>query len=81
MVMRFALLLLTAWVSVLNVTDVYSHHGRSNFIYDETVTIEGKVIKMSWRNPHVYLDVQTINNDNETEIWLIESGTPVALSR
>jgi len=79
--MKFTSFLLPVCIFILNVTPVHSHHGRSNFIYDETVTIEGKVIKMNWRNPHVYLDVQTTKVNKQTEVWLIESGTPVALKR
>ena len=78
--MRPALFFFTVCVYILHAAPVLSHHGRSNFLYDETVTLEGKVIEMTWRNPHVYLEVQTANN-SDPEIWLIESGSPVALKR
>jgi len=55
-----------------------SHHGRSNFLYDETVTLEGKVIKFKWKNPHSYIEMQVVNQNNLTENWLIEGGTIVS---
>jgi len=68
-------------VIFLFVTSAQSHHGRSNFRYDKTVTVEGKVNKINWRNPHVYLDVLVTNKNNSEETWLIEAGTPSRLKR
>jgi len=58
-----------------------AHHGRPNFQYDATTTLKGKVIEYGWRNPHVYLELQIINENTEAEIWLIEGGTPTVLKR
>ncbi len=60
---------------------VISHHGRSNFLYSDTITLEGKVIEFKWRNPHSYMEIETKNKNNETEIWLIEVDTPTSLKR
>ena len=79
--MKSTFLTITTLVFLFNATSVKSHHGRPNFLYDVSITLEGEVIDYSWRNPHVYMEVQTINENNETEIWLIEGGTPSVLKR
>ncbi len=79
--MKPTLFILVVCVIVLNPTIVMSHHGRSNFLYDVSITLEGKVVDSKWRNPHMYIEIQTANENNETETWLIEGGTPIALLR
>ena len=81
MLVKSTLFILTACVFLLNATLVMSHHGRSNFLFDISTTLEGKIINFKWRNPHTYMEIQTINDNNETETWLIEGGTPTALIR
>jgi len=79
--MKISLIILATCIFILNAMPVMSHHGRSNFRYDINTTLEGEVVDFQWRNPHVYIDLQTINDNNETEVWLIEAGTPSALKR
>ena len=76
--MKSALLTLATCVIIFNPILVYSHHSRTNFLYDVNINLEGKVIDYKWRNPHVYIEIQTTD---ENEIWLIEGGTPSALRR
>ena len=80
--MKSTSLFLTACIFILNATPVMSHHGRAaKFLVDDTVTIEGKVTYYRWKNPHVYMEIQTTNENNETKTWLIEHGSPIALKR
>jgi len=79
--MKFKLIIVTTCVYILSATPVLSHHSRANFVFDQTTTLVGKITKNRWRNPHVYLELQTTNKNNEVENWLIEGGTPTALRR
>jgi len=79
--MKSTSLFLTACIFILNATPVMPHHGRSNFLYDVTNSIEGKITYFKWSNPHVYMEVTTTNENNETETWLIEGGTLIALKK
>ncbi len=76
--MKFKLLILSVCIFILNVTPVVSHHSRTNFLYKETITLEGTVTDYKWRNPHIYIEIETTN---ENDTWLIEGGTPSALKR
>ncbi len=79
--MKFTLFILTVCVFILSVTPAMSHHGRSYFKRDDYTSIEGTVTYFRWRNPHVNMEVKVVNENNETETWLIEGGTPTSLKR
>ena len=36
----------------------FGHHGWSGFDQDRPVWLEGKVVKVAWRNPHVELELE-----------------------
>ena len=51
------------------------HHSTGGF-YDTGTTIEvtGTVTDVFWRNPHVGLTLEVVNDAGETELWEIEGG-------
>ena len=79
--MNYKLLILTACLFIINTTPVLSHHARSQFQRDASTTLEGKVIDFQWRNPHTWIELEVINENNETEVWLIAGSTPSALKK
>ena len=79
--MKSKLMILIACAFIFNATSVLSHHGRANYLYDNAITVEGKVVNFKWRNPHSYMEVQVTNYDNDTNIWLVEGGTITRLKR
>jgi len=36
----------------------FAHHGWSSFDQDRPIYLEGKVLKVSWRNPHAELEIE-----------------------
>ena len=76
--LKFLTIVVIFCVLIINASSVMSHHGRTNFLYDETITLEGKVIEFNWRNPHSYIEIQVVNQNNVAENWLIEGGTIVS---
>jgi hypothetical protein len=36
----------------------WAHHGWSGFDQDRPIYLEGKAVKVSWRNPHVEIDLE-----------------------
>jgi hypothetical protein len=56
----------------------FSHHG--NIIYDlnSFLTLQGKVSRYVWRNPHVYVYVETTSDTGEPVVWQLEGdATPI----
>ena len=79
--MKLKLLFLSACIFAFNTTFVMSHHGRSNYLYNESVALEGKVVNFKWRNPHSYMEIEVKDANNETNVWLVEGGTVTRLKR
>ena len=71
-------LLLAALVTSPNTS---SHHSfPAQYDAAKPITLSGYMIKMEWRNPHVYfyLEVETGNDIVE---WAFEMGSPIAMER
>src|SRR5215475_13373334 len=61
---------------------VSAHHSFSaEFDGSKTVTLEGKVVKMEWVNPHSWLHIDVTKPDGTVEHWAVEGGSPNVLVR
>ena len=58
---------------------VLAHHGfTSIFAMDSVVTLQGTVSRYDWRNPHVYVYVETQDESGELVEWQLEGDpTPI----
>ena len=82
--MRNKLLSVVASVIVLLAATmaVSAHHSFSaEFDGSKTVTLEGKVVKMEWVNPHSWLHIDVTKPDGTVEHWKVEGGSPNVLQR
>ncbi len=57
------------------------HHSNSIFNLDSVVVIQGTVSRFDWQNPHVYIYVDTTNDDGEQLEWLVETDPTPILTR
>ena len=61
---------------------VSAHHSFSaEFDGSKTVTLEGKVYKMDFVNPHSWLYIDAVMPDGKVERWGIEGGSPNVMFR
>lgn len=58
-----------------------AHHSRAPFLLDETFETEGIVTEVSWRSPHIYLEVSATDADGNEEIWTYEGHSIAGLKR
>ena len=67
---------------MLAAASVGAHHAfSSEFDGNRPVTLRGKVVKMSWVNPHSWITMEVKRNDGKMETWDVEAGAPNALFR
>jgi hypothetical protein len=52
---------------------VYSHHSGSEFDRETVTELEGTITRVSWRNPHVLMDIETTDENGEPSIWTMEA--------
>jgi len=60
---------------------VSSHHSfPAQYDADKPITLSGYLIKLEWRNPHVYFYLEVETKDGWEE-WAFEMGSPIAMER
>ena len=59
-----------------------SHHSVRAFYDDQNIRqLEGTITGIRWINPHIHFELQRINDNGETELWDVESGSINFLER
>jgi hypothetical protein len=59
----------------------FAHHSVSaEFDLSKRITLEGRITKIEWMNPHVYLYVD-VSADGKTSHWACETAGPNTLAR
>ncbi len=75
-----AILLLA--ILVLIATPARAHHSfAAEFDASAPVVLEGKVTKVEWMNPHVYICVDVADDQGHVTNWTVESVAPNYLMR
>ncbi len=70
-----------AWL-VGTAVPVAAHHAfAAEFDADRPVEFSGKVTRVEWVNPHVWIHIDVDLEDGATEAWAFEGGTPNVLFR
>lgn len=69
--MKFYTLAATA---IFIASPVLAHHSDAGINMDAITAFEGTVTEYNWRNPHVYLLVETTDESGEAVEWEIQNG-------
>lgn len=54
---------------------IHAHHSfAATYFTDRTVTIEGKLVQLLFRNPHSFIHVEAADKEGVTRRWGVEWG-------
>src|SRR5262249_25508881 len=66
---------------LLGSTAAFAHHSFAMFDQSKNVTVEGTVKNVDYANPHVWVDVVVMNDQNQPTTWGMEGGNLGGLYR
>ena len=58
---------------LLLMPSVWAHHSSGGYIMTEYTFLEGQVTEVHWVNPHVWLYMEAVDENGETEVWVLEA--------
>ncbi len=58
-----------------------AHHAEVGIDTSTLVELEGTVTEFSWRNPHVYIRVDTRDEDGESDEWTVQTSSTITMTR
>ena len=64
------------WLLVFLPLAVSAHHSRATYS-DEVLELEGELLSVVWRNPHVGFTLKTVDAEGQEQIWQIEGYSSV----
>lgn len=73
-------MLLTCSVITALAVPARAHHSAAAFDTSEEVTVRGRIVEYSYRNPHVYLTLAVDNDSGSTVEMEVEAGAPSVLN-
>ncbi|MDH3420550.1 MAG: DUF6152 family protein [Gammaproteobacteria bacterium] len=57
-----------------------AHHSRAGFELDAVTAVQGRVADFNWSNPHVYIEIESIDEAGAMATWVIETDAiPILL--
>lgn len=69
---RFVPCALIVWL-VVAASPLFAHHSfDTEFDTNKAIRIQGKVTKIEWANPHVYIELDVVNPNGTTSSWKAE---------
>jgi len=71
----------SALAAVVIAVPAFGHHSHAMFDRDTTLTVTGTVAALDWTNPHVWLHVDTTDEEGEAVRWSLELGSPAQIAR
>ena len=75
-------ILITLYLIFLSITHAHAHHAfAAEFDSKAPVKLSGKVTKIEWINPHAWVHLEVIDEDGNSQTWMVEGGTPNTLLR
>jgi hypothetical protein len=74
--MRLRLLILGFGLLVATAPTMAHHAFSAEFDADKPITLKGKVTKISWTNPHVWIYLNVADDGGKITNWGFEMGAP-----
>ena len=68
-------------LSAMMLPAVVSAHHSFGLYSDQITEVNGELVSVDWRNPHIYFTVRSTNDEGEEERWTLEAGALYSVER
>ena len=75
------LVLTTALLLACSVAALAHHSFDAEYDRTKPISLKGKVAKMEWMNPHIWIYMDVTDEKGATQRWQVEGGAPNSLRR
>ena len=65
----------------MSATPLAAHHSDAGLDMQSLVTFDGAVVEYNWHNPHVYIVVETSDDNGEVVQWSIQTSSAITAAR
>lgn len=72
---------LTLAAVIATAAPVAAHHSDAGLDMQSLVILEGTVVEYNWRNPHVYIVVDSLDEQGRTVRWSLQTSSTLTLAR
>ena len=59
----------------------HGHHSTALNFSQETITLRGRILSTEWVNPHCRFTLEVVDENGDTEEWLVEMLARIAFER
>jgi Family of unknown function (DUF6152) len=66
---------LSVAIAVLSASEVQAHHGAPGYDFSKALNLEGNVVEVQWKNPHVYFTIENTGADGRPHRLDIEAAS------
>jgi hypothetical protein len=67
--------------ALVTIEAALGHHSVAQFDVERTVSLDAVVTEFEWANPHVYIELETLDSARAPTRWMIEGGPPNLMAR
>ena len=78
---RRTLAFLLCFLAVATTSLLAHHSAATEFDMNDPVSVEGVVVKVEWKNPHIWFYVDVAGEDGEMTTWGFTGSPPGMLAR
>ncbi len=68
-------------IALVLASPVSGHHSDAGLDMDSVSTFEGTVTEFNWRNPHIYITVETTDGRGEQVEWTVQTSSTNTVTR
>ncbi len=78
---KFLILTVAAGLAAAAVPGLAHHSFAAEYDSNKPVTLQGKITKVEWTNPHARFYIDVVDENGKTTNWNLELGSPNVLRR